>query len=117
MSGPLTIAADDRCSAHSDLCSRVELQSTTTIGDGSVHIDTVFYPKEVESSKVASREDAPPPPLGAAVAGEASGVAVCYSGLLRGFGGLLLGGEEGLLKSVALVLELATQPHHLHLCV
>jgi uncharacterized membrane protein YgcG len=87
MSGPLTIAADDRCSAHSDLCSRVELQSTTTIGDGSVHIDTVFYPREVESSTVASREDAPPPPLGAAVAGEASGVAVCYSGLLRGFGG------------------------------
>ena len=67
------------CSAYDNACAHVELIRTASLSNGAM-VDTVRYPLERNESIAATTLDY-------SIIPGSSGVAVCYSGLLRGFGG------------------------------
>jgi hypothetical protein len=75
------------CSAHDDICARVSLLRSAPLhaadgGASGVVVDRVRYPLETAGSAQ------PLAPTASVDGAAAAGVCLCYSGLLRGYGGV-----------------------------
>lgn len=88
------------CSSHDDTCARVSLLRSTPISSTSIVVDTVSFPAEALPAEQATARNREHDHFQ-----HGSGVCVCYSGLLRGFGGSRSGALDNHVQHLLQPLE------------